>query len=63
MNLENSLYFIRDLTSGAHLAGEESGKKSADYVFNEWIEQNLDRVKLIDYDVYLDYPDPNRFNM
>jgi hypothetical protein len=51
------------MTSCAHLAGTADDYKSALYIYNKWsIEQKLDYVKIIDYDVLLSYPDANQPN-
>lgn len=39
------------------MAGSNGGKKSAEYVFQNWKDQGLEDVQMIDYDVYLDVPD------
>lgn len=57
-----SLFKLRYLTSFAHLAGTDGGKKSAEYVYQVWKEQGLDDVQMIDYDVYLDVPDEKNLN-
>ena len=44
------------------MAGTPGGKVSAEYVYNEWKKQELDVVKIFDYDVLLDYPDEVKFN-
>ena len=44
------------------MGGTPGDKLSADYVFNQWKEQKLDQVEMTDYDVYLSFPDDNKFN-
>ena len=44
------------------MAGTPDGKASADYIYNEWKKQELDVVKMLDYDVLLEYPDEIKFN-
>jgi hypothetical protein len=44
------------------MAGTPGGKLSADYVYKEWKAQGLDSVQMIDYDVYLSFPDDHKFN-
>lgn len=59
-NIRNNL---KEMTSGAHLAGTADDYKSALYIYNKWsIEQKLDYVKIIDYNVLLSYPDANQPN-
>ena len=58
-NIEANLKY---LTSLPHTAGTEYGEKLAQYVYKEWSAQGLDYVKMLDYDVLLDYPDENKFN-
>ena len=50
------------MTSIPHLAGTEGDLTSAKYVENEWKRQRLDMVQKTSYDVYLDYPDENKYN-
>jgi hypothetical protein len=50
------------MTSIPHLGGTEGDKISAQYVYNKFSEQKLDYFKMIDYDVLLDYPDPDKPN-
>ena len=58
-NMQNHLKY---LTSIPHMAGTPGDKLSADYVYNEWKAQGLDSVQMIDYDVYLSFPDDHKFN-
>lgn len=44
------------------MAGTTGDLESANYVYNNWIAQKLDYVKMLDYDVLLAYPDPDRAN-
>lgn len=44
------------------MAGSKGDKLSADYVYNAWKSQMLDSVEMTDYDVYLSFPDENKFN-
>ncbi|CAF0877194.1 unnamed protein product [Brachionus calyciflorus] len=53
---------LKYLSSFAHLAATEGGKQSAEYVYQKWKKQGLENVQLIDYDVYLDYPDETKYN-
>ena len=51
------------MTSAAHLAGTEGDYQSALFIYNKWsIEQKLDYVKIIDYNVLLSYPDNTKPN-
>jgi hypothetical protein len=50
------------MTSIPHLGGTEGDQISAQYVYNKFSEQKLDYFKMIDYDVLLDYPDPDKPN-
>ena len=50
------------MTSIPHLGGTEGDRESGEYVLNKFTEQKLDYFKMIDYDVLLDYPDPNKPN-
>ncbi|RNA10104.1 N-acetylated-alpha-linked acidic dipeptidase [Brachionus plicatilis] len=59
---ENIKSHLKFLTSFAHLAGTDGGKKSADYVYQTWKDQGLDDVQMIDYDVYLDVPNEEKLN-
>lgn len=47
---------LKFLTGFAHMAGTPGGKKSADYIHEQWKLQGLDEVQMIDYDVLLDFP-------
>ena len=53
---------FREMTKFAHLAGTKGDYESAAYIHNKWLEQNLDYVKIIDYNVLLSYPDNNKPN-
>lgn len=44
------------------MAGTEGSKLAIDYVYNEWKQQGLDSIEMNAYDVYLDFPDDNKFN-
>ena len=44
------------------MGGTPGDKVSADYVYKSWIDQKLDHVDMIDYDVYLSFPDDEKFN-
>lgn len=44
------------------MGGTPGDKLSADYVYEKWKEQKLDVVEMIDYDVYLSFPDEEKFN-
>lgn len=59
---ENIRNYLKHLASIPHLAGTPGGKISADYVYDQWIQQGMDKVEIIDYDVLLDFPDENKFN-
>ena len=59
---KSALILIRYLTSIGHMAGTPGDKISADYVSNEWKSQGLDHVDTIDYDVFLDFPDDDKYN-
>lgn len=50
------------MTSIPHLAGTDGDLISAQYVLQQFQEQKLDYFKLIDYQVYLSYPDETRPN-
>ena len=50
------------MTSSAHLAGTEDDHKSALHIYNKWLEQKLDYVKMIDYDVLLSFPNEVEVN-
>jgi hypothetical protein len=48
------------------MAGTPGGKKSADYIHEQWKLQGLDEVQMIDYDVLLDFPNeqtPNKYTI
>ena len=53
---------LRYLTSIPHMAGTPGDKISADYIYNEWKAQGLDSIQMIDYDVFLSFPDDYKFN-
>ena len=44
------------------MGGTSGDKTSAEYVYNIWKEQGLDVVEMSDYDVYLSFPDDDKFN-
>ena len=44
------------------MAGTPGNKNTADYVYNQWRSQKLDKVQMTDYDVLLDYPNPDKPN-
>ena len=44
------------------MAGTPGDKKSADYVYSFWKDLNIDHVEMIDYDVFLSFPDDDKFN-
>lgn len=62
VNKENIKKHLKYLTSIGHMAGTPGDKISADYVSNEWKSQGLDHVDTIDYDVFLDFPDDDKYN-
>lgn len=45
-----------------HSAGTEEGINVAQYVHDTWKSLDMDFVKIIDYDVYLEFPDQEKFN-
>lgn len=59
---DNIKEHLKRMTSYAHIAGESGDYRSAKYVYDNWIKQALDYVKIIDYDVLLSYPLANRPN-
>lgn len=44
------------------MAGTKDGKLSAEYVYSYWKSIGLDDVELVDYDVFLDFPDEHLYN-
>jgi hypothetical protein len=44
------------------MAGTPGDKLSADYIYGEWKSQGLDSIQMIDYDVFLSFPDDKTFN-
>ena len=44
------------------MGGTSGDKDSADYIYQSWKEQKLDHVEMIDYDVFLSFPDEKIFN-
>jgi len=56
----------RNFTSKPHLAGTTGEKETAEYIRDTWIQQGLQPVQMIPYDVLLSYPDrddPNRITL
>ena len=57
------MYFChRDFTSHPHLAGTSADKEQAEQLKKIWLDQGLDRVDIVSYEVLLSYPedgDPN----
>ena len=52
----------RNLTSKPHLAGTPADLEQAEVMKQIWLDQGLDRVDIVGYDVLLSYPakdDPN----
>jgi N-acetylated-alpha-linked acidic dipeptidase len=50
------------MSSVPHLAGTDENKKLAEYVKGEWDKLDIDMVKMLDYSIYLDYPDDVKYN-
>jgi hypothetical protein len=44
------------------LSGTPGNKKTANYIYNKWQDQGLDKVQMVSYDVLLDYTDTNSPN-
>ncbi|XP_018020759.1 putative N-acetylated-alpha-linked acidic dipeptidase [Hyalella azteca] len=53
---------LRYLTSAPHVAGTAEQADTAQWVYDQWLQQGLVDVKTIPYEVLLSYPDENNPN-
>ncbi|KAF6019349.1 hypothetical protein EB796_022316 [Bugula neritina] len=62
ISAENIRQNLKDYASHPHLAGTPADLQQAEQLKLTWLEQGLDRVDILGYDVLLSYPkdgDPN----
>ncbi|KAF6019350.1 hypothetical protein EB796_022317 [Bugula neritina] len=62
ISAENIRQNLKDYASHPHLAGTPADLQQAEHLKQTWLEQGLDRVDILGYDVLLSYPkdgDPN----
>ena len=58
-NIKNHL---KIMTNSSHMGGTPGDKSSAEYLYKTWNDDNMDYVKLIDYEVFLSYPNKDKPN-
>ena len=50
------------MVGNAHVGGSPEDKKSAEFIYNKFKAYDLDSIEIVDYDVYLDFTDNEKFN-